>query len=245
VSKHAALEQLALLSPGVSAESASVDPAPHHFADAVLAQFTDFALYGQTALVLVLAVSLAAVLAYHPSTLRKATTRDDIEQPKTMILYGLVGALVGHVVHVNQAMALVIFGIGGLMRFRTDVGEAKDTGRLILSAIVGICVGLQSYLVALLATLFGWAIVWYLERRSVGTVQLLGVEITKMPATSTAYRKLLLTLGCRVVGETRSSNKGEVTLVFVTAPNINLETLNQAGELLPLEVRATPAWELR
>jgi len=216
----------------------------HAWADA-LAQFTDFELYGQTAIVLALAVSLAAVLAYHPSTLRKATTRDDIEQPKTMILYGLVGSLVGHVVHVNHSMALVIFGIGGLMRFRTDVGEAKDTGRLILSAIVGICVGLQSYLVALLATVFGWIIVWYLERRSVGTVQLLGVEIAKMSTTSTAYRKLLQTLGCRVVGETRSSNKGEVTLVFVTAPNVSLETLNQAGDLLPLEARATAAWELR
>jgi hypothetical protein len=217
---------------------------PSVWAKSILVQFTDVALYGQTALVLVLAVILAAVLAYHPSTLRKATTRDDIEQPKTMILYGLVGALVGHVVHVNPSMALVIFGIGGLMRFRTDVGEAKDTGRLILSALVGICVGLQSYLVALLATVFGWVIVWYLERRSVGSVQLLGVEIAKMPLASAAYRALLQSLGCRVVGETRSPNKGEVLMVFVTAPNVTLEILNRAGESLPIEVRATPAWEL-
>ena len=30
----------------------------------------------------------------------------------------------------------VVFGIGGLMRFRTNVGEAKDTGRVILVTVV-------------------------------------------------------------------------------------------------------------
>ena len=61
-------------------------------------------------------------------------------------------------------MALVVFGIGGLMRFRTDVGPAKDTGRVILTAVVGVCCGLKLLVVAVTATAFGWLLLWMLER---------------------------------------------------------------------------------
>ena len=67
-------------------------------------------------------------------------------------MYALVGAVTAKIVEANSAMAFVVFGIGGLMRFRTDVGPAKDTGRVILTAVVGVCCGLKLLVVAVRAT---------------------------------------------------------------------------------------------
>lgn len=222
----------------------TVERAEQHWLDGLAAQFSQLSLYGETLFVLLSSVVLAAVLAYHPSLSRKVTTRAALEQPKTMLLYGLVGALVGHVVLLNEMMALVIFGIGGLMRFRTLVGEAKDTGRVILTAIVGICCGLQSYLIAALATAFGWVLIWYLERQSVGSVQILGLETTQMQATSEAYRRLLREFSCRVVGEARNPKKGQIELVFTAPPTLTEEALRQQTDVLAPNVRGVPGWEL-
>ena len=99
-----------------------------------------------------LAAALGAVIAYHPRTRAKASTLPELEQPKTFIMYALVGAVIAKIVEANSAMAFVVFGIGGLMRFRTDVGPAKDTGRVILTAVVGVCCGLKLLVVAVMAT---------------------------------------------------------------------------------------------
>lgn len=207
-------------------------------------QFAQPGLYLETFAVLSVAVLLAALLAYHPSTHRKLSTRADFEQPKTMVLYGLVGALVGHIVDLNEAMALVIFGIGGLMRFRTVVGEAKDTGRVILSAIVGICAGLQSYLIAVLATAFAWVIIWYLERKVIGSVVVVGVEVSGMEASSSAYHRLLEQALCRVVGETRDPKRGCLELVFAAPGGLRTTTLKAASDALEAPTRGQPVWDI-
>ncbi len=206
-------------------------------------QFSDPARYVHALIVLSVAVVLGAVLAYHPSLRRKIASRAELEQPKTMVMYALVGALVGHIVSVNQTMALVIFGIGGLLRFRTIVGEAKDTGRVILAAIVGICAGLQSYLIAVLATGFAWVIIWNLEQQVIGSVQILGLETRQMQAASSAYRALLSAAGCRVVSEQRNPKKGQVDLVFRGPARLDHEGLKSQAEALDDGCKGVAAWE--
>lgn len=223
---------------------AGAAPASGDFLARVTAQFTDAALYVETVLVLLLAVGLGALLAYHPSARRKVTSRAALEQPKTFVMYALVGALVGHIVLLNEAMALVVFGIGGLMRFRTDVGEAKDTGRVILAAIVGICCGVQSYLIAVLATIMGWIIIWRLEHQSIGSVQVLGIPTSAMQDSSLAYRKLLEAAGCRVVGETRNPKKSQIEIVFTAPAAFDANTARAQAEELPENERGVPTWEI-
>jgi hypothetical protein len=116
------------------------------------AALRDIDFIGEMAMVLGLALVLAAVIAYHPTLRSRASTLAEIEQPKTFMMYSMIGALIAIVVKVQPSMALVVFGIGGLMRFRTDVGQAKDTGRVILVTVVGLSCGLELYVVALLAT---------------------------------------------------------------------------------------------
>lgn len=225
-------------------ESPPPPPPGRHWLTAVEEQFTQSHLYVETLVVLLTAVLLGAALAYHPALRRKVASRADLEQPKTMVLYALVGALVGHIVSLNPTMALVIFGIGGLLRFRTIVGEAKDTGRVILAAIVGICCGLQTYLIAALATAFAWFIIWYLERQYIGSVQILGLETRQMAGASSAYRKLLGESGCRVVSEQRNPKKGEIEIVFRTSSGIDFEDLKLRAESIEEQQRGVPAWEL-
>src|SRR6476619_2100836 len=118
------------------------------------AGFADPSSYMRYAVVLFAATASGAVLAYHPAHRGRQVTILDVEQQKTLIIYSVVGALIAEICAVNPSMAFVIFGIGGLMRFRTDTGESKSTGNTIMATLIGLCWGLGLELVAVLATLY-------------------------------------------------------------------------------------------
>lgn len=198
---------------------------------------------GQMSIVLIVAVLLAAAIAYHPSVRAKAATLEQLEQPKTFIMYALVGALAAIIVKVQPSMALVVFGIGGLMRFRTEVGEAKDTGRVILVTVIGLCCGLELYGVALLATVLAWLLIFALERRSVARVVVRGLEAQHMPAAAEAHAKLLRELGCVIAGEQRRVDKGYVAIVVRAPAVFDREALERRLAALPEQLRGTVNWE--
>jgi hypothetical protein len=164
--------------------------------------------------VFALSTALGAVIAYHPRTREKASTLPELEQPKTFIMYALVGAVIAQIVEANNAMALVVFGIGGLMRFRTDVGPAKDTGRVILTAVVGVCCGLKLVAVAVTATAFGWILLWLLERETFTRLLVKGLPSDALVPASDVYRRILVEAGCRIFGERKKVVGGEVSFVF-------------------------------
>ena len=58
------------------------------------AAFLDYGFIGQMLVVLGMAIALSASIAYHPSLRGKATTLEELEQPKTFIMYAMVGALI-------------------------------------------------------------------------------------------------------------------------------------------------------
>jgi hypothetical protein len=157
--------------------------------------FTDLWLMADMAMVLSLAVLLGAVIAYHPTSRSKASSLEELEQPKTFIMYAMVGAVIGVVVSIYPVMGPVIFGIGGLLRFRTNVGPAKDTGRVILAVIVGVSAGLKLMVVAVFATACGWLLIWVLERQPFGRLQVRGLVPANIPRSAEAYRKILVAPG--------------------------------------------------
>jgi uncharacterized membrane protein YhiD involved in acid resistance len=208
-------------------------------------QFTDLSRYVEVVLVLLLAMLLSAVIAYHPLTRGKASTITEIEQPKTFIMYALAGALAGYIALISPAIGFIIFGIGGLMRFRTEVGEAKDTGRVILVTIVGICCGVQAFLIAIFATLFGWLLVWHLERQNAGRMQVKGLEREKIQPVAEAYRGVLTEAGCTILGEKKNFLKGQVTFVFKAPRELDREEVEgRIAEQLPKEIRGAVDWEI-
>lgn len=205
--------------------------------------FTDVERIAQMLVVLVVAVLLAAIIAYHPATRAKATTLEQIEQPKTFMMYSMVGALVAIIVKVQPSMALVVFGIGGLMRFRTEVGEAKDTGRVILVTVIGLCCGLELYVVAVLATVLAWALIFALERRAVGRLVVQGLDKQRISAAAEAHVELLRELGCVILGEQRRVDKASVAIIHRAPTGVDRRRIEQRIAELPDELRGTINWE--
>lgn len=206
--------------------------------------FGNIAYIVDVSLMLLLSIILAAVIAYHPSTRRKASNITEFEQPKTFLMYAMVGALIAQLVQTYPPMALVIFGIGGLLRFRTVVGEAKDTGRVILVTVVGLCCGLKIFVGAVLATLIGWILIWYLESQNAGRIVVKGLKDSDILAAAETYRGIIGEAGCAVIRERRNLTKGRVTFIVKAPPELDAEALEEAFESVPDEQRGVVDWEI-
>lgn len=193
--------------------------------------------------VLLLALLLGALIAYHPSTRRRVSSLEHFEQPKTLLMYAVVAAVVALIVEVQPAMALVVFGIGGLLRFRTMVGEAKDTGRVILVTVVGLCCGLKIYIVAVPATVIGWLLIYALEKQIAGLIRVSGVSEQTMQEATRAYHALIEGAGCKVIGVQTKFVKRETTFVVQAPPSLDRERLQSQFDGLAPELRGVVDWE--
>src|SRR5262249_55670698 len=59
------------------------------------------------------------------------------KERKTLLLLGMVGAIVAELSGTSQTLAFVIFGIGALMRFRTVLDNPKLTVKAITVVVIG------------------------------------------------------------------------------------------------------------
>jgi hypothetical protein len=140
-------------------------------------------------------------------------------------------------------MALVVFGIGGLMRFRTEVGVAKDTGRVILVTVIGLCCGLKIYVVAVLATAVGFGIIYLLEQQIAGSIIVGGLEASRMGRVALAYRAALSELGCTVVREQAEAAKGRIIFVVRAPARIDRQRVGARFETVPEDARGVVEFE--
>ncbi|MBL4688752.1 MAG: hypothetical protein JKY37_29455 [Nannocystaceae bacterium] len=205
--------------------------------------FTDLAFMGEMSMVMISAIALSAVVAYHPAARRKAWRLEQFEHPKTFIMYALVASVIALIVRVQPSMALVVFGIGGLLRFRTNVGEAKDTGRVILVTVTGLCCGLQLFVIAVLATVFGWVLIHALEVRAVERVMVQGLDAKHLGASASSYTRILKAAGCTILGEEKNGYKGTVAIVYRTGPTFDRERIDAQLAELPAEERGAVDWQ--
>jgi hypothetical protein len=205
--------------------------------------FNDVWLLLDMVLVLLLALALGAVIAYHPSTRRRLSSLETFEQPKTLLMYAVVAAVVALIVQVQPTMAFVIFGIGGLLRFRTMVGDAKDTGRVILVTVVGLCCGLKIFIVAVPATVIGWLLIYALEQQIAGIIRISGVSEQHMHESNKLHRALIEKAGCKIIGEQTKFIKREFAYVVQAAPDLDREALQEQFDELPQPIRGVVDWE--
>ena len=110
-----------------------------------------------------LAVGCAWFIAWHPRRSTKSDAAADLEESKTLILLGMVGAAVAEVSRLNQNMAFVIFGIGALVRFRTVMDNPKVTGKAIMVIIIGLACGMNQWAMAAFVTGITWILVYWLD----------------------------------------------------------------------------------
>jgi hypothetical protein len=208
--------------------------------------FLDAEAMGQALGALSLAVALGAVIAFHPTTRRGIDTRAEAELPKVSIMYALVGALVGEIVlQYGIIIGFIVFGLGGLMRFRTDTNSTRDTGRLIIVTLLGLIAGLNLPHFAVLAAAFAWVLIYIFDGHPVCALEVKEIPKGRVKEAAEAYRNVLAELESALISENKSFSKGRIDYVFRAPRKSTQASLHDAlCARVPAEVRGEIDWEI-
>lgn len=208
--------------------------------------FLDFPYLIESLAALLLATLLGAAIAFHPTSRRSVDTREEAELPKVYIMYALVGAVVGVIVlEYGLVVGFVVFGLGGLMRFRTDTSSTRDTGRLIIVTLIGLISGLNLPHFAVLSAIFAWVLIYIFDGHPVCSMEVHEVPKGRVKDAAEAYRATLTALGCRVISEKRNFSKHRLEYVFRAPRQASHATLQGAlCERVAPDLRGEIDWEV-
>ena len=161
---------------------------------------------------LALAVACAWVVAWHPRSAR-VESLSNLEERKTLVLLGMVGAVVAELSGVSQTLAFVIFGIGALLRFRTVLDNPKLTGKAITVVVIGLACGMGSWVMAVFVTAFSWVLVFWLDSRISCRLRIRLVrDVADSDPVVGALQSLLISRGCQL--QSSAYNKAKRQLVY-------------------------------
>jgi len=193
--------------------------------------FTDIEFLVNAFLTLTLAMILGAIVAYHPKLRQAADTLQEIEAPKVYVTYSVIGAIIGiMVVKYGLVIGFVLFGIGGLIRFRTVLRSATLTGHVIYVTLIGLSCGLELPHVAVLATAFGVILIYVLEARITYCINVRGIPAEYLSRATVAYRSALESEKCTILSEKKDPGKNRIDLIFRSARLIRQADLEQIVE---------------
>jgi hypothetical protein len=208
--------------------------------------FLDYEYLLQSFLALLLATALGLLIAFHPTTRRMVDTVEEAELPKVMVMYALVGAIVGvTVLEYGLVIGFVVFGLGGLMRFRTDTATTRDTGRLILVTLLGLISGLNLPHFAVLAAVYAWVVIYVFDGHPVYSLKVREIAKERIKDADIAYKQALVALGCKVISDAKSVAKCRLSFVFRTPRAMTAELLHVGlVERVPESLRGELDWEV-
>jgi hypothetical protein len=207
--------------------------------------FADVGFLFNALLTLTLAAVLGGVIAYHPKHGQTADTLEEIEAPKVYIMYAVIGAIIGIlVVKYGLVVGFVLFGIGGLIRFRTFLRSARLTGQVIYVTLIGLSCGLDLPHVAVLATAFGFVLIYVFDARVTYRIDVRALSPERVGEAAAAYRAVLERQGCRIVSEKKNPAKERVRFIFRSKHDTrdHLETHFETEIEPPL--KGTVDWEI-
>lgn len=195
---------------------------------------------------MLLAAILGAVLALHPQHGQTLDTPDDIETLQIYTIYAVVGAVVGiMVVKYGLVVGFVLFGIGGLIRFRTVLQSANRTGRVILVTLIGLACGMRLPHVAILSSVFGFILFYVMDSRVSYRMDINAIDPEVFADATAAYRELLATLDCRVLSEKKNPAKRRLTYVFRCSRSLDSAQLEDMLEKrIDPGLRGIVNWEI-
>lgn len=158
---------------------------------------------------------LTAALAFHPSNLRQRRSKQDFELPLGMFLLSLIGMIVGFlVIHHGYLIGFVVFGLGSLFRFRLAAKTTSDTGQLIVVTLVGLAVGLDLPVMALIAAVSVWVTLLIFGRKQHFSVEIKLSDKGGLSGALAGLRALFEERGFETVSVSKSSFKQTVEFVL-------------------------------
>src|SRR5262245_10772140 len=187
---------------------------------------------------LALACVLSWIIAWHPRSTRLASL-SDLEEHKTLILLGMVGAIVAELSGTSQTLAFVIFGIGALLRFRTVLDNPKLTGKAITVVVIGLACGMGSWVMAVFVTAFSWVLIFWLESRIACRLRIRLDDEVDLDQTLGTVQSMLVSRGCRL--QSSEVNKGKQQLEFLLNIPAELDIRKLQSELRAMLPKAADA----
>ena len=208
--------------------------------------FADVGFLVSAFLTLMLAVILGAAIAYHPKHGQTADTLQEIEAPKVYIMYSVIGAMIGiMVVKYGLVVGFVLFGIGGLIRFRTSLRSASMTGRVIFVTLIGLSCGLNLPHVAVLATAFAFVLVYILDASVAYRIDIRALPSKHIAEAADAYRALLEQEDCHIVSEKKNPGKKRVMFIFRSSKHVTHHYLQDLLETqIDGSLKGSVDWEI-
>jgi hypothetical protein len=158
----------------------------------------------------------------------------------------VIGALIGiMVLKFGLVVGFVVFGIGGLIRFRTVMQSASMTGYAIFVTLIGLASGLNLPHIALLATVFCFVLIFILDTRVTYSISVKGLSADRVVEAAAAYRRSLESHGCRIVNERRDLIKQRVAFIFRSRQHVKSQDLDAVfvKEIDPV-LRGAVDWEI-
>jgi hypothetical protein len=195
--------------------------------------------------ILLLASLLGAMIGYHPATRRTIDKLHEADMPHVYVMYAVIGAVIGVAVReFGTVVGVVVFGIGGLIRFRSSTDSTRDTVRLIIVTLAGLIAGLGLLHFAVIITLFAFALIYVFDSSPPFRIKIEGLPKGRTADCAEAYRGMLKGQGCSIIAEHRSAEKERIEFVFRMSRRCPRDRLEAELRKIADELRGEVDWEV-
>jgi hypothetical protein len=195
--------------------------------------------------VLLLAATLGAIIGFHPASRRTVDNLEEAELAPVFVMYAVIGAVIGVAVReYGTVVGFVVFGIGGLLRFRSATDSTRDTVRLITVTLVGLIAGLGLLHFAVITTLFAFALIYLFDTNPACRIRIEGLPMDRAADSAAAYRDQLKVHRCTIIAERRSLEKKRIEFVFRLPRRGRRDQLELALSGIAADLRGHVDWEV-
>jgi hypothetical protein len=161
------------------------------------------------------------------------------------VLYAVIGAVIGVAVReFGTVVGVVVFGIGGLIRFRSATDSTRDTVRLIIVTLVGLTAGLGLLHFAVIITLFTFALIYVFDTSPPYRIRVEGIAKDRTGSCAEVYRGILKAHGCSIIAEHHSLEKGRIEFVFRLPRRSTRDQLDVELRSIAVDLRGEVDWEI-
>lgn len=198
-------------------------------------------------LILGLFVSVFSALVL-TATPRRAKRFDPVataETRRATVIVALIGCIAADLVQESQQfflgaeIALVLFGIGGLVRFRTVFGDARQTGMAIVATVLGLMAGMSQYSLVVVSVAVIFIVNWWLSSKAFVRVSARIGKNADMAQVQAAIDQVLHNEGFTLVRTTARSAKRFIEIHAQTGRTFDIDALAASIE------KAVPAARIR
>lgn len=206
---------------------------------------TDMRFIAPSVGILLLAALLGALIGYHPATRRTIDGLHEADMPHVYVMYAVIGAVIGVAVReFGTVVGVVVFGIGGLLRFRSVADSTRDTVRLIIVTLVGLIAGLGLLLFAVIITLFTFALIYLFDTSPPYRIRVEGIAKDRAGSCADVYRGILKGHGCSIIAEHHSLEKARIEFVFRLPRRSTRDRLDVELRSIAADLRGDVNWEV-